>query len=133
MVGVANAQWVVLFDDTQGSSGRLRIAFSDTLNISPGFGSASQGVVPEQNCLCTFGLSNFNLVYASEAAAKAGARALRTTLRGASVHLKYESGTDAEYYPNGALRSMEFEQQGVSVDYSMTFETQDVTNTVPTT
>ena len=129
---VGAGSWETLFDDSQGG-GTLNVSFSDILNLSPGFGAGSVGVLPEANCSCSVTISQMTVIYASETAASAEKRAMRTALRGQKLHLKIGVGTDVEFYPNGALKSMSVLQRGQSVDYNLSFQTEDVTATAPTT
>ena len=124
--------WETLFDDSQGG-GTLNVSFSDILNLSPGFGAGSVGVLPEGNCSCSVTISQMTVIYATETAASAAKRAMRTALRGQKLHLRVVVGEDSEFYPNGSLKSMSVLQRGQSVDYNLTFQTEDVTDTAPTT
>ena len=129
---MANAQWVTLFDAVAGSTGKLRISFTDQLNVAPGFGAASHGIIPEGNCSCTVSLPTFSQTYANPTAAKVAMRTMRANLRQVKLHLRYTEGTDVDFYPNGSLKSMEYEQQGATVEFNLVFQTEDVTATAPT-
>ena len=131
LIGAADPLWVVLFDDSQGG-GTLQVSFSDVLNPSPGFGAGSTAVQPEGNCSCSVTISQMAVTYSTESAASVAKRAKRTALRGQRLHLRVEVGADSEFYPNGALHTMNFLQSGATVNYNLTFQTEDVTATAPT-
>ena len=130
LLGVSG--WNLLFDDSQ-SGGTKKVTFNDVLNVSPGFGAGSVGVLPEGNCSCSVSLSQMLVIYATESAAQKSTRVMRQALSGKRLHLQITAGTDTEFYPNGSLKMFEPSQSGQSVTYNLSFQTEDVTATAPTT
>jgi hypothetical protein len=54
-------------------------------------------------------------------------------LGASALHISVQQDTETQYYPNGAIDSYSWEQTGAYVLHSITFMTQLVTATQPTT
>lgn len=125
--------YVVLCDESAGDiSPTRKDSFSEKLEISPGFGADSQGVTPNGNTLGSLEIP-IGKSYASAAAAQDAILAMRA-LKGNRLNLKstvIDNATSVIYYPSAVLNHMTANQSGRWVDYSLQFNTQDMTATAP--
>lgn len=131
IVGVAG--YTSLFNESAGDAcSLLRPSFEDDSMVSAGFGSDSKGVTPQSNTIVNL---HFDVVkiYATPQDALAAVRLLRAALKGRRLHLQVTQDAETQFYPNGALKSMTPAVVGKAVEYSFSFETEDVTQTAPTT
>ncbi|MDE2096183.1 MAG: hypothetical protein KGL39_02985 [Patescibacteria group bacterium] len=130
-VAGAGGNYAVLFDASAGdASSTYKASFEDKAEINPGFGAASQGVTPNANTLVTLEIP-LTKVYADQQTAKAAIRAYRAALRGLRLNLKVTVGNDVDFWPSAVLKAMTADLTGQAVDYSFTFNSQDVTNVEP--
>jgi hypothetical protein len=128
-------QWVTLFD----SSLQPQVVMPDmkgstkwTVPSYPGFGANSECVSPEGNAMTSLPW-RFGQSYATNQAATASIRLMQTKFNGVKFHLQYVQDGEVQYYPNGAVESYSWEQNGCYVWHQFTFKTELVTTTAPTT
>ena len=133
IVGGTPPAWVTLFDNATGDASPVfKPSFRNVNQLSQGFGAGSQAVNPLANAICSLNLP-FSKTYTSNAVALLAIRTLRSNLSGVKVHLSVIEGSETQYYPNGSLENMDANLTGCSVDFNMTFQTEDVTGTMPST
>ena len=121
----------VLYDESLGQvSPTYNVTFADKVEENPGFGASSSGLTPNGNTVANLEIP-LSVSYATPAAAKAGIRIYRTTLKGKLLNLKVTVDADVDYWPNANLRSMTAKLSGKAVDYTFTFASWDVTNVEP--
>lgn len=131
---VGATQWVTLFD----SSLLPAVVMPDmkgttkwTVPNYPGFGSGSEFVSPEGNAQSSLPW-RFGLSYKDNQTATASIRQMHETFDGQKFHLQYVQDGEVQYYPNGAVESYSWEQNGCYVWHNFTFKTERVTKTAPT-
>jgi hypothetical protein len=130
---VGTPGWQTLFDNSKGdASPTFKPSFRNINLASQGFGASSQAISPLSNALVNFSIP-FTRTYSSYQLALQAIRVMRTTYGGVKVHLNVVQDGESQYYPNGSLESMEANLIGCSVDFTMVFQTQEVTATAPST
>ena len=126
----AGGAYTSLYDESLGEvSPTYEASFTEKLELSPGFGAGSQGIIPNGNTLVSLSIP-LSKIYDTYALAKAGIRTIRQ-LKGLRLNLKVTEGTDVDYWPSATLQSMTAKLNGRAVDYVLTFSTQDVTAVEP--
>ena len=129
----SGGSWATLFAD-DGSTSMPEFAPSfDYINvISQGFGASSQSVTPVANRLIALALPKYSKIYATADLALDAIRVMDSTFGGVKVHLLIVQGTLSQYYLNCSLQKMVPNIQGKSVEFSLTFQCESVTNVAPT-
>jgi hypothetical protein len=131
---IGSPGWSNLFDDTKSNAmPEFAPSFKYVNIISQGFGAASQSVTPAANRILSVPLPKYLKLYATPDAALDAVRVMDSTFAGIKVHLQIIMGATNQYYVNCSLDSMVTNVQGASVEFTMTFQAESITNVAPTT
>lgn len=131
---VGQAGWTTLFDESKSDSlERFEPQFEYNIQVSQGFGSSFQSISPLGNRVITVPLPKFSKIYSDTDAALDAVRTMDNTLGGVKVHILVAQGKTSQYYINATLKRLVPNVVGQTVEYTMTFEAESVTNVKPTT
>lgn len=124
--------YTVLADEADRSATceELSASFAGMVQAEPMFRAASVSLFGRGNVQCTLALV-LTMPYTTEALALASIRTLRGILA-SSLHLKVEQDSEVQYYPNAVCNNYTPRLRGLTVEHRITWTTQDVTSTAPT-
>ena len=128
---IGSGSYTLLFDESGGDANeKFAPTFHDQVMPVPGYGAPSQSQVPMANTECDLPFK-WNSVYASAAAALTAIVTFRSTFKGVQCHLQVTMGATVVYFPYAVLVTSSHDQTNLSVTYSVTFKTADITTTAP--
>ena len=129
----AHTTYVTLADesDRTATCEVLSPSFTAQVQAEPLFRAATPALFTRGNAQCALAVV-VTMPYATRALALASIRTLRGILA-ASLHLKVEEGTEVQYYPNAVCSGYAPTLRGVTVEHHISWITQDVTSSAPST